>query len=418
MFRNDVEGPYWAQVALVPSDAPDEARTIVPLRCRRLHYAAGHGLCLTEESGFVPTYHLYVFGPAFEILHQRSLSGLPSRARVSPDGRYGATTVFVAGHSYADASFSTETVLIDLTTGAKLGNLEAFTVLRNGQPFKAVDFNFWGVTFAQDGNRFYATLSTRGRTYLVEGDVAARRMQVLRANVECPSLSPDGTRLAFKKRIVGGLAPAWRFHVLDLATMTETPLAEPRSVDDQIEWLDDGHVVYEIAPDLWTLPADGRGEPRRFIRRAISPAVIRSAAAPAAAHARTLSLTSTDVAVTMSATPNPVRAGQDLAYTLTVTNHGPVTATDLGIDVRLPSAARFDALGRPTPPDMPYGCSVLGGFVSCTLATLLAGQAWTVPFTLVPTQSGTIRSRVTVHGTHPDRAPGNNSAVVETTVQP
>jgi hypothetical protein len=416
MFRSEVEGPYWAQVALVPTDAPDAPRTILPLKCRRLHYAAGRGLCLTEDPGFVPTYHLYLFGPDFEILHKVTLSGLPSRARVSPDGRRGATTVFVSGHSYADASFSTETVLMDLTTGAKVGNLETFAVTRDGQPFKSVDFNFWGVTFAADGNRFYATLSTRGQTYLVEGDIAARRMQVLRPNVECPSLSPDGTRLAFKKRIRGGLAPAWRFYVLALATLTETPIAEPRSVDDQIEWLDDQQLLYEIAPDLWTVPADGSGEPRTFIRRAMSPAVIRTAMAPSRTAAPKLSLPSTDVSVTLEAGPNPVRVGQELGYLVTVNNRGPVAAGDLGIDVHLAPNVTFGALGRPSPPDLPYGCSVLSGYVSCKVNHLASGGTWTIPFTVVPKAPGSVRTRVTVHGTQPDPVPGNDSAVIETRV--
>ncbi len=124
--------------------------------------------------------------------------------------------MFVAGHSYADAGFSTETTLINLETGAKVGNLEQFTLLRDGKSFRGVDFNYWGVTFAPDGDRFYATLGTGGRTYLVEGSVAERRMRTLRENVECPSLSPDGTRLAFKKRVGGLVSGTWRFHVLDL----------------------------------------------------------------------------------------------------------------------------------------------------------------------------------------------------------
>src|ERR1041385_3666969 len=164
-----------------------------------------------------------------------------------------------------------------------MGNLEEFTVSRDGHPFKAIDFNFWGVTFAADGNRFYATLSTGGQTYLVEGNIAAREMRVLRANVECPSLSPDGTRLVFKKRVGGDIhGPVWRFHVLDLATKTETPLAEARSIDDQAEWLDDHRILYEIAPDLWTVPADGKGEPSRYLRSALTPAVIHTTFTPPA----------------------------------------------------------------------------------------------------------------------------------------
>lgn len=73
-----------------------------------------------------------------------------------------------------------------------LGTLEAFTVYKDGAVFQSPSFNFWGTTFARDGKSFYATLgdgSVGAQTYLVKG--------------ECPSLSPDETRIVFKKRIQG-----------------------------------------------------------------------------------------------------------------------------------------------------------------------------------------------------------------------
>ena len=67
--------------------------------------------------------------------------------------------------------------------------------------------------------------------------------------MECPSLSPDGTRIAYKKNTGGTLAAHWRVAFLDLATGKETVLSEPRSVDDQIEWLDDQTLLYGLARD-------------------------------------------------------------------------------------------------------------------------------------------------------------------------
>ena len=86
--------------------------------------------------------------------------------------------------------------------------------------------------------------------------------------------SADGTRIGYKKA-VGHDPPVWRFHVLDLATGRETPLAERQPLDDQIEWLDDDHVLYRSGEATWTMPADGSGAPRRWLAGADSPAIVR-----------------------------------------------------------------------------------------------------------------------------------------------
>jgi hypothetical protein len=266
-------GNAYAHVALAPLDGPGRTRKITGLTCERIYFAARRGLCLITQHGLLQSgYEARITGANLKPRRKLRLAGLPSRARISPDGRYGATTAFVTGHSYASDNFSTKTVLIDMARGKVLADLEKdFTVIRNGKQIKEVDFNFWGVTFARKKGRFYATLKTGDRTYLLEGDVRARRARVLHENVECPSISPDNTRLAYKK----WLGDRWRLHVLDLATMKETPLAEERPVDDQVEWLDDDHVLYGLAPDTWAVPADGTGAPRKFLSKALSPAVVR-----------------------------------------------------------------------------------------------------------------------------------------------
>jgi hypothetical protein len=73
-------------------------------------------------------------------------------------------------------------------------------------------------------------------------------------------------------------------HVLDLETMTETTLGEARSVDDQVEWLDDDRVLYALPRDgasaqarvydTWVLSArDPDAQPRVFMAEAASPTV-------------------------------------------------------------------------------------------------------------------------------------------------
>lgn len=246
-----------------------------PLACDRSYFAAGRGLCLTQGKGFAAGYRVVVFDSEMRVQHEVPVEGIPSRARVSPNGKLGAVTFFVTGHAYAEpGTFSTQTTLVDLDTGEKIADLEDFSVSHNGRQVTAVDQNYWGVTFADDGDTFYATLATGGKTYLIKGSVSQRSARVIDENVECPSLSPDGTRLVFKKRVGGRSAP-WHLTVLDLATMKETPLAEGRSVDDQAEWRDNDTVMYGVDDAIWSVPADGSGQPTRYIAGASSPAVVR-----------------------------------------------------------------------------------------------------------------------------------------------
>ena len=278
LFRNLSEAAQAGFVAVAPLSAPDGPRRVTAHACRRLHMAAGRGLCLAEqwEDPFSAPYRARIFGPDFETVHDLPLAGIPSRARVSPDGSLGASTVFVTGDSYAPGSFSTRTTLYDLAAGTSLGDLETFSVTKDGKQVHSVDFNFWGVTFAHQAGRFYATLGTGGHTYLVEGDLATRSAKVLRDGVECPSLSPDGRRIAFKEKVSGGglSEVKWRLSVLSLASLDAHPLAETRSVDDQAEWLDSGTVLYSVDSDTYAVPADGTGRPRLYLSRADSPAVI------------------------------------------------------------------------------------------------------------------------------------------------
>jgi hypothetical protein len=279
VFRNMAWGPHRDELATVPASAPGGRRTTSGVTCLRFYAAAGTGVCLQAVHGTVQdTYRALILDSRLRELRHYPLGGIPTRARVSPSGRMVAWTVFVSGDSYAGTGFSTRTSVLDTRTWTLQSTLESYAITKDGHAYRSADVNYWGVTFADD-TRFYATLATGGRTYLVRGDAAARTVRTLRANVECPSLSPDGTRLVFKKR-VPGLSPdaPWRLYVLDLATMRETPLAERRSVDDQVVWSGPDAIVYAMAgdygSDLWTVAADGKGAARRVMTAALAPAYV------------------------------------------------------------------------------------------------------------------------------------------------
>lgn len=279
LTRSTLPGETARRLMLAPLDAPAGPGYLTPLACERAYFARSRGVCLVEVTeGLTIKYFADVFDEQFARLHRVPLTGLPSRTRVAPNGRLAAITVFETGHSYVDAGFSTRTTIVDTMGGQTLADLEAFAVSRDGRPFKEVDFNFWGVTFTQDSNRFYATLASGGVKYLVEGDATARTARVIRTGIECPSLSPDNTRIAYKHLLrADGF---WQLRVHDLRTGTDTILArEERSVDDQVEWADDDRVMYHITgergADIWSLRADGSEAPVLVRQWAYGPAVVR-----------------------------------------------------------------------------------------------------------------------------------------------
>ncbi|WP_084265845.1 TolB family protein [Actinomadura macra] len=278
VFRSLRPGSAFGHVAALPAADLSRERVVLPTRCERTAASSAGGLCLRQTRNPIQLFAAELLDTRLRPGKQVPLNGIPSRARISDDGRYYATTAFVTGHSYLSDGFSTETV-IGRIGGDPVGNVEQFTFLLNGQPNANEDRNVWGVTFVPGGERFFATVATQNRRYLVEGDIGRRTLTALRDNVECPSLSPDGQRLAYKKR-TGLNSDVWRFHVLDLATGVETPLAETRSVDDQAAWLDDDHVMYAVPKggaggrnaDVWVVPLRG-GAPRLLIPDADSPTV-------------------------------------------------------------------------------------------------------------------------------------------------
>jgi len=283
-FRYNGLDSHYGKLAFVPFERTDQPYFIDTLSCEVAHIAGGRGICLAADRGIITTYAAKLFDTkTFQLLAQLPLKGVPSRCRMSRDGKLAALTVFVSGHGYASINFSTQTLLVEPDTGRIIADLEDFKVSRAGTPISHKDFNFWGVTFTPDTRHFYATLSTNRQHLLVKGDIANRSVNVIHDNVECPSLSPNASRIAYKKRFIAEGRVFWQLHILDLATKRETPLGEKRSVDDQLEWLDNDHVLYTLpetetgssaSTNIWLAAADGATAPTLFLKKAYSPSVV------------------------------------------------------------------------------------------------------------------------------------------------
>ena len=286
VFRNATLGADYGKLAAVALVDPGGPRAFGSVSCERVYATSSAGVCVTASGGIAPTYAVASLGPDLSPASSAPLAGLPSRARMSVDGRLVSTTTFITGHSYAASFFSTATVI--RMAGKDLPNLETWTTyLPDGQRLVAANRNFWGVTFASDDDTFYATAASGTTTWLVRGSIKTRTMRALGTDAECPSLSPDGRHVAYKKRLDNPTPGVWRLASLDLATGAETLLAETRNVDDQVEWRDDTSVLYSLprtgteatTSDVWQVRADGSGAPSVLVPNASSPAVVSTAAA-------------------------------------------------------------------------------------------------------------------------------------------
>jgi hypothetical protein len=281
VFRNTAIGAEYGLVASVSLGDPKGPRIVTKRACDRVYATRQYEICLHTEAQAVTTFHATLFDSRGATIRTWQLPGVPSRTRISADSHLVAQTSFVTGTSYGEHESSTETS-ISTTNGKDYGDLNAFAFEVDGKPVTAPDRSFWGVTFSSDDNTFYATAALDGTTWLVRGDLAARSLTAISTAAECPSLSPDGTKVAYKKNLSTTGTAHWTLAVRVLATGSETLLPIQPSVDDQAEWLNgttllfglpDGNVVGDS--NVWSVPIDGMSAPTMFLKHAWSPSVVR-----------------------------------------------------------------------------------------------------------------------------------------------
>jgi uncharacterized repeat protein (TIGR01451 family) len=121
-----------------------------------------------------------------------------------------------------------------------------------------------------------------------------------------------------------------------------------------------------------------------------------------------------DLSVTKVDTPDPVTAGANLTYTITVNNAGPSNATSVSLSDTLPAGTTFVSL----PAVAGWSCTT-GATISCSNPSMAVGSAvFTLTVAVGPSvPAGTVLSNTaTVSATTTDPTPGNNSATATTKV--
>lgn len=122
---------------------------------------------------------------------------------------------------------------------------------------------------------------------------------------------------------------------------------------------------------------------------------------------------SADLSLAKGDSPDPVTAGNNVTYTLTVTNNGPDTATGITLTDTLPSGVSFVSAvpGSPT-------CTNAGQTVTCNLGSLANGAFTSVSIvaTVAAGATGSLSNTASVASAATDPNGANNSASESTAV--
>ena len=131
-----------------------------------------------------------------------------------------------------------------------------------------------------------------------------------------------------------------------------------------------------------------------------------------ATDADTVLSTEADLVLTKTAEPGTVGAGEVVTFRLGVENLGPSDATGVTVEDPLPTGLSFV--------DSASGCLEVGGIVTCSIGTLVAGGEVEESFRalVAPDRVDPISNTASVVGNELDPTPGNDAASAAVAVGP
>jgi uncharacterized repeat protein (TIGR01451 family) len=121
--------------------------------------------------------------------------------------------------------------------------------------------------------------------------------------------------------------------------------------------------------------------------------------------------TNADLSVSQSGLPDPVKAGDEVTYTVNVSNSGPDPASNSALSDVLPAGVSFESAS----PSL-GSCAQSAGVVTCALGTLAKDASATVTIKVRTSSAGTIENTAIVHSDTADPDQTNNSSSLQTTV--
>jgi uncharacterized repeat protein (TIGR01451 family) len=117
-----------------------------------------------------------------------------------------------------------------------------------------------------------------------------------------------------------------------------------------------------------------------------------------------------DLQITKSAAPNPANVGNQVTWTMVVTNNGPNNATGVTMADPVPAGLTFVSATSS------QGTCTGGALVSCTIGNMNVGSSVTITLVTTAATTGTISNTATTVGKEQETNTANNSATAQVVV--